>query len=280
MENDLFRLFEISNEEICKPFSKWKLNVLNVRGVDHFSSDEVYQYFHRKPHSIEWLSDITCNVEFTTIEEACECLYDLAEAIVINKNDTDWTVYGFIENPIKLPIKFSSELPVPIPPNYRYILGKKHSKKPILIRFATIFDRKCSNNLTDSFESTLIKNNQNDRRELPKQIRSSSFRKNRSNSFNVEGAKKIIFIQKDSNGLREVSCRPTFSTESNLKNRSNRPIKIMKHKTTNAIWSNVSMKRKKNNLNLNNMDTIDLDRQTKPNESIMRIQISYDEITF
>ncbi|OTF77757.1 hypothetical protein BLA29_011882, partial [Euroglyphus maynei] len=152
-QQELCSALNISTDELTRSHSIWRFNVLHVRGLDALTSEDVYQYFQRKPQSIEWLSNITCNVTFECINEAFESLISIAKAIIIDKNDTDWRenslgVKG--AEKLNLDVQISDKLEIPVPRNYRYVMGEKHPKaKTILIRFATINDRKANQQVPD-----------------------------------------------------------------------------------------------------------------------------------
>ncbi|KAH7644227.1 hypothetical protein HUG17_6589 [Dermatophagoides farinae] len=153
-QRELCLALNISMNELNKSFSNWRFNVLNVRGLDALTSEDVYEYFQRKPHSIEWLSNISCNVTFEGINEAFESLISIAKAIIIQKNEIDWreNSYGVkgVDN-LNLNVDTADKLEIPVPPNFRYVMGEKHPKaKTILIRFATINDRKVNQQLPDT----------------------------------------------------------------------------------------------------------------------------------
>nr|XP_027200892.1 uncharacterized protein LOC113794925 [Dermatophagoides pteronyssinus] len=153
-QQELCLALNLSTNELTKSYSIWRFNVLHVRGLDALTSEDVYEYFQRKPHSIEWLSNISCNVTFGCINEAFESLISIAKAIIIHKNDIEWRdnslgVKG--ADNLNLKVELSDSLEIPVPPNYRYVMGEKHPKaKTILIRFATINDRKNNQQLPDT----------------------------------------------------------------------------------------------------------------------------------
>lgn len=141
IEDDLISLcqhLDVPEQEFKKPFSVWRFAVLHVRGVDSLTTDDVYNYFSQTAHSIEWLSKISCNVAFHDWQTCVNAMLNVANGLVIHKNDMTDDLPSF-----GLEVYSSDSLEVPVPPNYRYILGNPHPKaKSILIRFATINDKK------------------------------------------------------------------------------------------------------------------------------------------
>ncbi len=142
----LCNALEVPSEELNKPFSIWRFDTLNIRGVDNLTSTDIYDYFGPiHPHSVEWLSNICCNVTFDSEARACNALQAVATGLIIHKNagPTSGKLSGVEDLSLDLEVFSSDTLEIPVPPNYRYILGGSHSKaKSIILRFATINDKK------------------------------------------------------------------------------------------------------------------------------------------
>lgn len=131
------KTLNVPAEELNKSFTIWRFVTLHVRGVAALSSDDVYQYFNRAPKQIEWLSDISCNVTFANEEECVDAISLIAKGIVVHQNDQGkGDAFDF-------EVITSDKLTIPVPPKYRYVLGKEHANsKSIIVRFATCNDRK------------------------------------------------------------------------------------------------------------------------------------------
>lgn len=142
MDDDFYSLchnLNISPDELTKAFSVWRFDTLHVRGVENLNTQEVFDYFGKEPSSIEWLSNISCNVTFQDWQTAVNSLLNMANGLVMHQNE------GKLEDTdnLGLEVYTSETLEIPVPPNYRYFLGTEHSKaKAIIIRFATINDVK------------------------------------------------------------------------------------------------------------------------------------------
>ena len=152
------QLLDIDSEELNKPFTIWRFDTLHVRGVDQLTSVDIFNYFGPiKPHSIEWLSNISCNVTFDSFSQACNALQAIATGLIIHKNQNPKSgnneTTNLLTPNLELEIHSSDSLEIPVPPNYRYILGSNHTKaKSIIIRFATINDKKISSTTSSSFK--------------------------------------------------------------------------------------------------------------------------------
>lgn len=134
----------IDPEELSKQFSIWRFETLHVRGVDQLTSKDIFNYFGPiHPHSIEWLSNISCNATFDNSAKACNALLSVANALIIHKNQNPDSIGDTVNISVDLEVQSSDSLEIPVPPNYRYILGCENEKaKSIIIRFATINDKK------------------------------------------------------------------------------------------------------------------------------------------
>lgn len=137
----LYHSFDISSDQMNKRFSSWRLDVIHIRGVQDMSSDDVLNYFDSfEPKSIEWVNDLSCNVVFADPMSAAIAIKSLTTALVL-KSSASKTTQGLAFAVIE-----AESLSVPIPPPFRWALGLTHPKaKALLLRFATISDKKSLN---------------------------------------------------------------------------------------------------------------------------------------
>lgn len=122
-----------------KKASNLRLNTIHVRGVQELSSDEVLKYFEMyDPASLEWVNDLTCNVVFDDPKAAATAMIGLMSGFVnARKDEVSEDKY-----PSGITIIDPSTLEVPVPPEY-WILGEPHPKsKALLLRIATVNDKK------------------------------------------------------------------------------------------------------------------------------------------
>lgn len=119
--------------------SNLRLNTIHVRGVQELSSDEVLKYFELyDPASLEWVNDLTCNVVFDDPKAAATAMIGLMFGFVNAKKDEGSENKDLSGVTIIDPLT----LDVPVPPEY-WILGKPHPKsKALLLRIATVNDKK------------------------------------------------------------------------------------------------------------------------------------------
>lgn len=123
-----------------KKANNLRLNTIHVRGVQELSSDEVLKYFESyDPASLEWVNDLSCNVVFDDPKTATTAMIGLMAGFVNAKKDGEPAGMKDLSG---VPIIDPSTLEVPVPPDC-WILGKAHPKsKALLLRIATVTDKK------------------------------------------------------------------------------------------------------------------------------------------
>lgn len=141
IDDDLYslcQLLTIPPTEHAKSFTRWIFDTLHVRGVEQMDTIDVYNYFGQAPKAITWLSNISCNVRFEDMPAAVNCALDLANGLVVPNSQAS----ALKEAPNSgLDIYTADSMLIPVPPNYRYLLGVPNPKaKSIIIRFATVDD--------------------------------------------------------------------------------------------------------------------------------------------
>lgn len=143
IDDDLYslcQLLTIPPTECTKAFTRWRFDTLHVRGVEKMDTEDVFNYFNEAPTSITWLSNISCNVSFENMSAAVNSALDLANGLVVPTKEANKLKD---ESNAGLEIFTADSLEIPVPPNYRYLLGPPHKlAKSIIIRFATIEDVK------------------------------------------------------------------------------------------------------------------------------------------
>lgn len=275
----ILNILNISLNELDRFSSNWRFDVLHVRGVDLLSSNDVYEYFNQRPASIEWLSKISCNITFQSKEDACETLMDIAQGIIIHKNDIDNDV---IHN-YDLNVFNSDQLEIPVPPNYRYILGNKHENaKAIIIRFATVYDKKISDiqssqtvngantkilNTNSRFLQGTASSYRNHKTLIPFRMRADE-EEERIKQSRIRQQNR--FNQKDLR-LKILKSRLLSSNKID-KSKFQKSVRFpIKMKQNNFIWKNSIQ----NPINLQKNVLPDL--RLKLNEPLIRVQVTYDD---
>lgn len=255
----------IAKEETHKPFTIWRFDVLHIRGVEELSSNDVYDYFNRTPHMIEWLSNISCNVTFKSVDDALDALSHVVKGIVINQNDS------VDEESLDFEAITSDKLLIPVPPKYRYVLGKEHPKaKSLIVRFATVNDKKCDSFKEDRKDDDADTSMDTDGKDYVETTRSIStikttehsiHRKNRIGKFSMrmraDEEEKNIANRRRINQFQRRSV--TIKPESFVNKANNQR----------SIWRRPSVVTPK-------MNVKDL-REKLIAKSMIRVQVTYDD---
>jgi len=66
------------------PYEKqgYRMDSVHMRGTQDMSTDDVFSYFrHYKPASLEWVSDVSCNLVWLDAVDAARALLGLSRAI-------------------------------------------------------------------------------------------------------------------------------------------------------------------------------------------------------
>lgn len=286
----VLNILNISSNELNRFFGNWRFDVLHVRGVDLLSSNDVYEYFNQRPVSIEWLSKISCNITFQSKEDACETLMDIAQGIIIHKND----INNDVIHKYDLNVFNSDELEIPVPPNYRYILGNKHENaKAIIIRFATVNDKKIADIESSQTMGNAKKKNtlESDSKFLPETLRTFSVNEIKSIYRNDTNQFKSSITFRMRADEEEERIKQSRIRQQNRFNQRDLRLKLSKSRrlSSNKIDkvkfqknARIPIKMKQNNLiwrssKKNQNQNVFSDLRLKLNEPLIRVQVTYDD---
>jgi hypothetical protein len=148
-DEDIIKVYQLLNipiTDLNKKFvQNWRVDTVHIRGVQNLSSDNVLEYFAEyDPASLEWVTDMSCNVVFDDARSAATALIGLMTSLLITRpksgSDDD------MQDSYGVPVVDGATLAIPIPPGTWLKANDHPSAKVLLLRLANHSDKKMRNN--------------------------------------------------------------------------------------------------------------------------------------